>query len=45
MSLVWFAIVAMAGSVLFVCIHLAELSQKGALERLSEPTSYRPETR
>jgi uncharacterized BrkB/YihY/UPF0761 family membrane protein len=35
MSLAWFAIVAVAGFVLFLCIHFGELAQQAALERLS----------
>ncbi|MCP3469930.1 hypothetical protein NLM33_06255 [Bradyrhizobium sp. CCGUVB1N3] len=35
MSVAWFAIVAVAGFVLFLCIHFGERAQQAAIERLS----------
>ena len=35
MSFAWFAIVAVAGFVLFLCIHFGERAQQAAIEKLS----------
>ncbi|WFU37307.1 hypothetical protein QA640_22700 [Bradyrhizobium sp. CB82] len=39
MSFTWFAIVAVAGLVLFLCIHFGERAQQAALEQLSTGSS------
>ncbi|MCP3466442.1 MULTISPECIES: hypothetical protein [unclassified Bradyrhizobium] len=35
MSVAWFAIVAVAGFVLFLCLHFGERAQQAALDRLA----------
>jgi hypothetical protein len=35
MSVAWLAIVAVAGFVLFLCIHFGERAQQAAIEKLS----------
>ncbi|MGV7216843.1 hypothetical protein [Bradyrhizobium sp. UFLA05-112] len=39
MNVAWFAIVAVAGFVLFLCLHFGERAQQAALEKLSTNSS------